>query len=271
MTSNLRALFFTSITHIQQFLPNFTMSHLKVKSETDLKFENDTFENGILINTILFATKEEVIASIRESTRETESLTIFERVSSTENITPAPILEPSNWNQWCESIQNLIQLTDTSAAFLLDPPRNKALTIWKSWWATLLREAAPDVQTAPNDRPRDILSKIVAASKDNIHSQNMKVIYQFWNLRPKNKSVQSYVRKFYKYFQDLSEHSFVIPGIEAQMRLLLLYHVSRIQPDLARQCSNSSLEETIFKCLQWNSSNPSEPTAPSNNYLDFEF
>lgn len=129
------------------------------KSNTDANSKTDTLENGIVINSILFATKDELQASIKESSRKTEIFTLSERLSSIDKMTPIPILKPSNWQHWCESIQNLIQLSDTSAAFLLEPPRNKALTMWKTWWAHKLKETAPDVRTAPSDRPRTILTK----------------------------------------------------------------------------------------------------------------
>ena len=49
------------------------------------------------------------------------------------------------------------------------------------------------------------------------------------------------------------------------MRYLLLYHVNRIQPELANRCRNYSFDETISECLQWNSSVPQKPTSSSLN------
>ena len=151
----------------------------EAKFDPDVKIQTNDPENGIIINSTLFATKEEVDASIKESNRKTEVFTLSERLSSIDKMSPIPTLKPSNWHHWCESTQNLIELSDTSAAFHLDPPRNKALTMWKTWWASKLRETAPDFQTAPSDNPRTILTKIVAASKSNCHNQNMNVVYRF--------------------------------------------------------------------------------------------
>ena len=78
-------------------------------------------------------------------------------------------------------------------------------------------------------------------------------------------TVQSYAKEFNNRLQDFSEHLFVIPGIEAQMRYLLLYHVNRIQPELASRCCDYSFDETISECLQWNSSVPQKPISSSLN------
>ena len=240
-----------------------TSNTVQENYEVESNIRPDRPEKDIVIDTILFATEEEIDASIKESTRETDTITIRRRIQKIECLTLVPTLEPTNWQQWCESIQNLIQLTDTSAAFLLNPPRNKALTIWKTWWATLLREAAPHVQTALDDRPRDMLSKIIAKTKIN---QKMNVVYRFWNFRPSNNiSVQTYVKEFVNRLQDLSDHSFVIPGIKAQMRLLLLYHVNRMDPELSGRCREFSFDDTISECLRWGSSTPPKSTAPSAN------
>ena len=138
---------------------------VEAKSDPDVKIQTNDPENGIVINSTLFATKEEVDASIKESNRKTEVFTLSEHLSSIDKMSPIPTPKPSNWHHWCESTQNLIQLSDTSATILPDTPRNKALTMWKSWWASMLRETAPYVQTAPSNNPRTILAKVVAASK----------------------------------------------------------------------------------------------------------
>lgn len=107
--------------------------------------------------------------------------------------------------------------------------------------------------------------KIVNASKVNLHNQNMNVVHRFWNFQPSDKmSVQLYVKEFDRRFQDLSEHSFVIPEIEAQMRLLLLFHINQMQPELASRYREFSFQDTISECLQWNSSGSLKPTPAKN-------
>ncbi|KAI1005873.1 hypothetical protein K3495_g2357 [Podosphaera aphanis] len=151
------------------------------KSDTeDINNKLDIQHIDIVIGGITFATMDEVKASIKESSRKTEVYTLSERLSKIEAITPIPILKSSNWYHWHESVQKLIQLSDTSAAFLPDPPRNKALTMWSIWWASKLRETAPEVQTAPRDPPRFILSKIANVTNGNAHTNKINIVHRFW-------------------------------------------------------------------------------------------
>ncbi|KAI0994164.1 hypothetical protein K3495_g14018 [Podosphaera aphanis] len=111
------------------------------KSDTEeINNKLDIQHIDIEIGGITFATMDEVKASIKEPSRKTEMYTLSICLSKIEAMTPIPILKSSNWYHWHESVQKLIQLSDTSAAFLSDPSRNKALTMWSIWWASKLRK-----------------------------------------------------------------------------------------------------------------------------------
>lgn len=155
------ALFFTPTVERVAIPHIFTMSDSAKPSTEALK---DNAYKSVVIGNINFATDEEVKVSVRESSRKTEVWTLSERLSYVEKIALIPVLSSSNWTHWYESIQRLMRLSDTSAAFINHSPSNKATTLWFSWWATKLRETAPHIRTAPRDSPLTILTKKVNMS-----------------------------------------------------------------------------------------------------------
>ncbi|KAI0994165.1 hypothetical protein K3495_g14017 [Podosphaera aphanis] len=69
----------------------------------------------------------------------------------------------------------------------------------------------------------------------------MNVVHRFWNSRPSNSlSVHQYIKEFDKRLQDFAEHSFLLPGLDDQIKLLLLYHNS-INPAKSRASQKSSV------------------------------
>ncbi len=110
-----------------------------------LKDDNSASDelNDIIIGGLTFATADDLKESIKESQRKTEIWTLTDRLQSIDKMTPLPCLKKNNWFQWFESVENLIFLTQTSAAFLPQLPRNKAIRMWSTWWVAKLRETAP--------------------------------------------------------------------------------------------------------------------------------
>ncbi|KAI0991968.1 hypothetical protein K3495_g16218, partial [Podosphaera aphanis] len=167
-------------------------------------------------------------------------------------MTPLPCLKKNNWFQWFESVENLIFLSQTSAAFLPQLPRNKAIRMWSTWWVAKLRETAPHIRTAPRDNPRAILNEIVSSSQATSFSNVNSIVSRFWTYQPeKNTNLQSFMKEYQKRYQDLREHFQITTEIHFQMHHLLLFHVRKLQPDLANRCRDLSYENTISECLKW--------------------
>ncbi|KAI1000598.1 hypothetical protein K3495_g7598 [Podosphaera aphanis] len=103
-------------------------SKLSGVSDVDDEFQN----NDITISSITFATADDVNESIKESKRKTEIWSLTDRLKSIDAITPVPILRKNNWLQRYESVENLLFLSQTSAAFLPQLPRNKAIRVWSA-------------------------------------------------------------------------------------------------------------------------------------------
>ncbi|POS85898.1 hypothetical protein EPUL_002308, partial [Erysiphe pulchra] len=89
--------------------------------------QTDIYE-GIVIGGIIFATPDDVKSSVKESAKKSDICKLSEKLTNIEKISPLPTLKSSNWRYWYESVQRLLMLTETSAAFLPTPPRNKVST-----------------------------------------------------------------------------------------------------------------------------------------------
>ncbi|KAI0990815.1 hypothetical protein K3495_g17372, partial [Podosphaera aphanis] len=142
------------------------------EAEIESKYES-SITTGISIAGIQFATAEQLEESLKESNKKTEIWTLSTRLDSIEKVTPVPTLQLSNWFQWRDSVQKLIFLTQTSAAFLENPPFNRAVIMWSGWWAAKLKETAPNIRTAPSASARSILFEIVSASESNVFATSL--------------------------------------------------------------------------------------------------
>lgn len=229
----------------------------KPSDEADLKptTEKSPCEE-LIIHGIIFATTDDIKDSQKESNRKTELWTLTDRLKSIADMIPIPKLSSSNWLQWTESIQKLIFLSQTSAAFLHNPPRNKAITMWSTWWAAKLKESAPHVQTAPRDSARRILSEIVISSQTKAHRNVLNITARFWNLTSDQMSLRSYITEYQKRLLILREHTLITTEVEIQMKNLLLFHVTNLQPDLANLCRHLSFDDALSECLTWISNQP---------------
>ncbi|KHJ32951.1 putative serine threonine protein kinase domain protein [Erysiphe necator] len=68
------------------------------------------------------------------------------------------------------------------------------------------------------------------------------------------------MKEYNRRYQNLKEHTEISPDLKIQLKNLLLYHVSKIQPELVHNCRNLSYDETFAQCLQWTSSKASKFT-----------
>ncbi|KAI1006073.1 hypothetical protein K3495_g2143, partial [Podosphaera aphanis] len=179
---------------------------------------NDSQSDSIVIHGIVFASNDDVQTSIKESNRKTEIWTWSERLSNIEKIAPVPTLKPSNWLHWCESIQRLMLLTETSAVFLPSPPKNKTMIIWSAWWTAKLRAVASHIETAPRDSPLMLLSTITAASLARRQTNLMNIAHRFWTFQPhKGMSIEAFLKEYQKRFQELREHTSITVEVQYQM------------------------------------------------------
>ncbi|KAI0992017.1 hypothetical protein K3495_g16169, partial [Podosphaera aphanis] len=230
---------------------------------------NDIQPDSIVIQGIVFASSEDVQKSIKESNRKTEVWTWSERLSNIEKIAPVPTLKPSNWLYWCESIQRLLLLTETSAVFLPSPPTNKTTIMWSAWWTAKLKDVAPQIETAPRDSPLTILTTIAVASLARRQTNLMNVAHRFWTFQPhKGMSIEAFLKEYQKRFQDLKEHTSITVEVQYQMKYLFLHHVNTIKPDLANRCRDLGFHDIISECLKWSTTSPkSKSVDPKKNFV----
>ena len=222
----------------------------KPSEEANIKsIAEKSSEDELIIHGIIFASADDLKDSLKESNKKTEIWTLTDRLKSIAEMSPIPKLKSSNWLHWNESVQKLMFLSQTSAAFLNSPPHNKAVTMWSTWWETKLRESTLHIPIVPRDSARGILSEIVMLSQTKAHSNVLNITAIFWNLIPKQMSLQAYIIEYQKRLLELREHTTIIPEIEIQMRNLLLFHVTNIQPDLANCCRHLSFDDLLSECL----------------------
>ena len=171
-----------------------------------------------------------------------------------DSIISIPKLNATNWSHWSESVQNLMLLTETSAVFLLKPPRNKAIILWSSWWSAKLKDSAPHIKTAPRDSPLIILRTITSLSLANRQSNLMEVTQKFWCFKPhKDMTIQIYLKEYLNRYQLVKEHTPITTDVEYHMKYLFLSHINSIQPELAHRCKDFSHQDMISECLKWTS------------------
>lgn len=178
----------------------------KPSDEADLLADASAkfMDEDIIIHGHLFATSEDVISSLKESRRKTEIWTLTDRLNSLEKSNPIPILKGSNWSHYYKSVEQFIFLSQTSAAFLHDQPRNRAIIMWKSWWVSKLRETAPNVRTSPSDSPKEILTEIFLTSQAQAHNKIITLTSRFWMFQPeKNSTIQGFIKEYQRRFYDL--------------------------------------------------------------------
>lgn len=216
------------------------------------KMSSEHTEEDITIENIQFVNSEDLQESIKESSRKTEIWTLTSRLESIDRMTPVPILKKSNWQQWQQAIQDLLSLSQTSAAFLTNPPSTKPIRMWSNWWVAKLNETAPNIHSAPSDPPRVILNHIVRTCNAKSHSNVVKVITQFWDFKPdKNSSLESFIKEYGKRYQNLREHSVITSEVQFQMKYILLDRISILHPELSHHCHQLTLEDIISECLEW--------------------
>lgn len=121
------------------------------------------------------------------------------------------------------------------------------------------------------DRERS-LKKMINENKANLLNHEINVVYRSWNFQPsKNMSVQPYDKEFNKRLQNFSENPFLIPGVEIQIKILLLYHFNWMQPALASRCREYSLQSIISEFLHRNSPSTSNSAMSIKNIVKCNF
>ena len=212
-------------------------------------------EQDITIGDIQFVNSGDFKESIRESTKKTEIWTLTVRLESIGKMTPILILNESNWQQWQQSIKDSLSLSQTSAAFLNNPPKVKPIRMWSNWWVAKLRATAPNIHTAPCDPPRVILKQIAQICHAKSHNNLIKIISHFWDFKPdKESSVATFIKEYQKRYQTLRDHSIITSEVRFQMKHTLLHRLTRINSELANHCRKFSFDEIISECLEWSSS-----------------
>lgn len=143
--------------------------------------------------------------------------------------------------------------------------------MWKLWWVSKLRETAPNVRTLPSDSLKEILAEIVLTSQAQAHNKIITLTSRFWMFQPENNStIQGFIKEYQIRFYDLKEHSSFSPETKIQMKNLLLFHLSNLQPELANRHRSLSLELTISQCLGWISENK-QKSKPHQNQIVCNF
>ncbi|KHJ31074.1 putative serine threonine protein kinase domain protein [Erysiphe necator] len=172
--------------------------------------DNDSLNlnDELKLQGITFASSEDMKDSLKHSNRKIDIWTLTDRLNSLEKSTPIPQLKGSNWNHYYDSIKKFLYLSQTSAAFLSDPPRNRAITMWEAWWVAKLRETAPHVRTAPSDSVRTVLSEIVLTSQAQSQTKILSITARFWTFQlDKNTTLQGFIKEYQKRYQELKEHT----------------------------------------------------------------
>ncbi|KAI1006896.1 hypothetical protein K3495_g1321 [Podosphaera aphanis] len=247
--------------------PTSSKPSLEAKAELD-----DTPEStGIVTAGFKFASTEEHDDSLKESNKMTDIWTLSARFDSIEKVTPIPKLSRSDWFLWPNSVKRLVFLTHLSAAFLEEPPHNRAILMWSGWWAAKVKETATEIRTAPSDNPRSILNEIFSISESNVFSAVLSSTARFWNFQPENMMLSSYIKEYQKRYLNLKEHCPITLEINPYMKHLLLFHVQNMLPELANRCRDLSYDETISECLKWTSAAKSKGNPKRGNQITCNF
>ncbi|KAI1002152.1 hypothetical protein K3495_g6047 [Podosphaera aphanis] len=181
----------------------------KPSEEVDIesKYESPTI-TGISIAGVQFATAEKLEESLKESNKKTEIWSLSTRL---------------------DSIEKLIFLTQSSAAFLEDPPYNSEVIIWSGWWAAKLKETAPNIRTTPSASARSILFEIASASESNVFATSLSSTARLCSFQPEiNMNFSMYFKEYQKRYQILKEHSPFTATVRHHMKNLLLFQIHTI-------------------------------------------
>ncbi|POS82902.1 hypothetical protein EPUL_006221 [Erysiphe pulchra] len=200
----------------------------KPSAETNIlddKTDNkSSITNSITIGDINFATGEELQTSIEEVSRKTEISTLFERLSQVEKMMPIPKLNSSNDVHYSG-------------------------TLWYTWWASKLKETAPQIRTAPSDSPLTILTTIVTRSPADSLSNLMAISHKFYSFQSgKNISIQSFINEYEKRYTDLRENFQVTNSNLSIMKYSLLFQIQILNSELVHRCRDFSFHEIISDC-----------------------
>ena len=214
----------------------------------------------VQINNIIFATSDDIKASLKKANKKTEIWTLSERLNNIERINPIPKLTSSNWNYYYESVKRLIYLTETACTFLPTPPSTKAATMWSAWWTSKLRESVPHIKINANESPFCVLTTIVSQSQTMMHSNLLEIIERLWTFQPSNNMpISKFITEYEKRFNDFKQNNTITPEIKEQMKYLLLCSIQKLDRNIAIRCRNCSFEEIISECYQYKSTGKSPP------------
>lgn len=172
-------------------------------------------------------------------------------------------LTSGNWTMWLDDVRAAIEITGTSAVFVVDAelPTTTILTIWRQWWSKQLGAANIKVQRRSGWTVGDWFAAIVAENVTQQDGRGVEAALEFWAYVPMpGTSIKVFLREFEKRLTNLATYA-DIDHFDDQLRFILVGRVSAIAPDLGHKIRQLDYPDALQTCREWCATQSDAPSS----------